>query len=155
MIKYILFDMDGTLFDLYGVENWLTKLRAEDESPYLDAKPMWDMEQLIRVLMMLKELDWGMGIGSWLAKESSAEYKCRVRQAKRQILLQHFRTLDFFDEIHLVAYGTPKTRLCRQRGILVDDNAEVRAQWERNGGITIDPLSTDLVQKLYELVAMG
>ena len=36
-MKQIWFDMDGTLADLYGVENWLEKLRASDPSPYAEA----------------------------------------------------------------------------------------------------------------------
>ena len=37
MIKEIVFDMDGTIADLYGVENWLPKLRAYDPTPYQTA----------------------------------------------------------------------------------------------------------------------
>ena len=44
--KMICWDMDGTMASLYGVDNWLSKLRAEDASPYEDAAPMWDMELL-------------------------------------------------------------------------------------------------------------
>ena len=38
MLKMICFDMDGTIADLYAVDNWLAKLRAEDETPYQEAK---------------------------------------------------------------------------------------------------------------------
>ena len=30
MIKELCFDLDGTLVDLYGVPNWLEKIRAYD-----------------------------------------------------------------------------------------------------------------------------
>ena len=50
MLKMICFDMDGTIADLYGVENWFEKLRAYDASPYLSAEPMWDMEELAFLL---------------------------------------------------------------------------------------------------------
>ena len=33
MNKTLVFDMDGTIADLYGVEGWLEMLRAEDETP--------------------------------------------------------------------------------------------------------------------------
>ena len=39
----IYLDMDGTIADLYGVEDWLKKLRAEDSSPYEEAEPMCDL----------------------------------------------------------------------------------------------------------------
>ena len=40
MKKEIWFDMDGTIADLYGVENWLEMLIAEDPTPYAVAKPL-------------------------------------------------------------------------------------------------------------------
>ena len=43
-MKNIYFDMDGTIADLYGVENWLEYLRAENPAPYRAAAPMLDME---------------------------------------------------------------------------------------------------------------
>ena len=30
MSKVIMFDMDGTVYDLYGVDNWLEKLENSD-----------------------------------------------------------------------------------------------------------------------------
>ena len=36
----IWFDMDGTIADLYGVENWLEMLIVHDETPYAIAKPI-------------------------------------------------------------------------------------------------------------------
>ena len=42
----IYFDMDGTIADLYNVENWLPKLRAEDASPYIEAEIMVDASEL-------------------------------------------------------------------------------------------------------------
>ena len=40
MEKKIWLDMDGTFVDLYGVENWLPMLRAEETTPYEIAKPL-------------------------------------------------------------------------------------------------------------------
>ena len=33
-MRTIWFDMDGTIANLYGVDNWLDKLHASDASPY-------------------------------------------------------------------------------------------------------------------------
>ena len=38
----IYFDMDGTIADLYGVENWLNDLRTERTTPYEIATPLCD-----------------------------------------------------------------------------------------------------------------
>ena len=35
MNKVLVFDMDGTLCDFYGVEGWLNCLMAEDVRPYV------------------------------------------------------------------------------------------------------------------------
>ena len=36
----ICFDMDGTIADLYGVQDWLTHLENENVYPYIAAKPL-------------------------------------------------------------------------------------------------------------------
>ena len=46
----IWFDMDGTIADLYAVENWLPMLRAYDPAPYTLAKPLVHMATLARLL---------------------------------------------------------------------------------------------------------
>ena len=52
--KILVFDMDGTIADLYGVENWLSLLRAENPLPYEIAKPLYDMDELEQILIQLK-----------------------------------------------------------------------------------------------------
>ena len=42
-MRMIWWDMDGTIANLYGVEGWLPMLRAEDPTPYAEAKVMWNM----------------------------------------------------------------------------------------------------------------
>lgn len=122
MTKTLVFDMDGTIANLYGVENWLERLRAEDPTPYIVAQPMYDMDALKVVLEMLKLQGWTIAVTSWLSMGSTKEYDKLVRQAKREWLERY----NFpFDEIHLVAYGTTKANCTRKNGgyqILVDDN---------------------------------
>ena len=49
------FDMDGTIADLYGVENWLDHLINENTHPYEVAKPMLHFATLARKLNTLKK----------------------------------------------------------------------------------------------------
>ena len=58
----IWFDMDGTIADLYGVENWLPMLRASDPTPYLTAKPLPHMATLARVLNRLQRKGYEIGV---------------------------------------------------------------------------------------------
>lgn len=142
------FDMDGTIADLYGVDNWLGKLRSEDASPYTEAKPMWDMRALNMALMLLLKEGHKVRVISWLAKDSTPAYKEAVRQAKREWLERYGFPAE---KIHLVAYGATKADSVRKvlRGkpaILIDDNAEVRRGWRL--GETIDPTAVDLIEVL-------
>ena len=150
MAKVICFDMDGTIADLYSVPNWLDKLRAEDSSPYSDATPMWDMEELKKVLLLLISEGWEVRVISWLSKDSSESYKDGVRKAKLEWLAKY----DFpYRRCHLVAYGTTKADCVRRwasPAILVDDNEKVRNGWHL--GETIDPTKVDLIEELRKLL---
>lgn len=150
MNKVLVFDMDGTIANFYGVNNWLADLRAENPRPYIVAKPMYDMEALNIVLLKLKELGWTIAITSWLAKGSTKEYDTKVREAKRAWLEKY----NFpYDEIHLVKYGTTKANCTRKLGgrqILIDDNKQVRAGWTL--GETIDA-NENIIGALFKILA--
>lgn len=133
--KVIVFDMDGTIADLYSVEGWLPMLRAENPTPYEIAKPMYNMSELIEILNELKKIGYIIAITSWLSMGASKEYDNAVRVAKRN-WLDDFQFP--YDEIHLVKYGTTKANCTRHLGgyqILVDDNEKVRNGWHLGGTI--------------------
>lgn len=146
----ICFDMDGTIANLYGVKDWLPKLRAEDASPYLDAKPMWDMEALAGILRQLQNQGITITVITWLAKDSSAEYKKAVREAK----LAWLEKYDFpFDHFHGVQYGATKADSVRKftnNAWLIDDNAKVRSGWHL--GEAIDPTEVDILSLFEGLI---
>ena len=150
MNKILVFDMDGTIADLYGVDNWLSDLRTFSPRPYVSAKPLYDMNTLNSLLKAFKEKGWRIVVTSWLSKESTKEYDDAVRQAKLNWLNQY----DFpFDEIHLVKYGTTKANCTRKLGgfqVLVDDNEKVRNGWTL--GRTIDA-NKDILVQLAELLS--
>ena len=151
MTKAIYFDMDGTLADLYNVPNWLEKLRAEDYTPYVQAKPMVDMERLAIVCRKLQKQGYLIGIITWLGMFATRRYKRQIRVAKDFWLLTY---LDIdFDEVHMVKYGTPKHLLAKvKNGILVDDNKAVCNKWERYGGMVINAKEQDIVAELEKLL---
>ena len=78
--KILVFDMDGTIADLYGVENWLEDLRAENPRPYEMAKPLYDMDILNPLLEVFKLQGWKIIITTWLAKGASKDYDRLVRE---------------------------------------------------------------------------
>lgn len=129
MKKMIVFDMDGTIADLYGVENWLTDLQNENTRPYEQAHPLYDMKEMKKVLEQLKNNGWEIVVTTWLAKDGSKEYNKRTAYAKKEWLAKY----DFpYDEIHCVKYGTTKANCTRNKAdfqILIDDNKKVRDGW--------------------------
>ena len=126
MTKAIYFDMDGTIANLYGVDNWLDYLIKYDSTPYEIAKPMLNMSVLARILNRLQRKGYIIGIISWLSKTPTPEYGEKVRQAKINWLKKHLKSVKF-DSIQIVNYGTPKYTL--GKGILFDDEIENRNAW--------------------------
>ena len=126
MKKEIWFDMDGTIADLYGVENWLPKLLAEDESPYTTAKPLVNMQVLARTLNNLRHNGYTINIVSWLSKGGSESYNKRVATAKKNWLKSHLKSVEF-SKIDIIEYGIPKEN--GRNGILFDDEEQNRKNW--------------------------
>lgn len=137
-MKAIYLDMDGTFVDLYSDPHWLAKLRAYDASVYAKAKPKCNMSVLARALNRLQKEGYTIGIISWLSKEPQPQFDKAVTDAKIQWLQKHLRSVHF-DEIHIIAYGTPKSSVAEiQNGLLIDDELRNRQEWANNGGCACD-----------------
>ena len=146
--KTLVFDMDGTIADFYGVQGWLEDIRNGNPRPYIVAEPLYNMDILISILNLLKLQGWEIVITSWLAKGSTKEFDELTRVAKKEWLAQ----FNFpFDEIHLVKYGTTKANCTRKKGgyqILVDDNEQVRNGWHLGSTINANENIIDELLKL-------
>lgn len=144
----IYFDMDGTIADLYNVENWLPKLRAENPSPYVEAEAMVNTGELQLYLSILQNRGCKLGIISWLSKGSSKSYDKMVREAKKNWLRENLPEITF-DETHFVKYGTRKDYIAKDKdGILFDDSEEVRNNWR---GIAVNPNTEDIIEFLKKV----
>ena len=142
----IWFDMDGTIADLYGVENWLPMLRAGDPTPYLMARPLVNLSVLARMLNKLQKQGYEIGVISWTSKTGTPDYNAAVTAAKYAWLSKHLPSVDF-DEIHVVPYGTPKQVFAHSDDdILFDDEAKNRENWT---GLALDV--TDIIGALKAL----
>ena len=119
-------DMDGTFVNLYGVNDWLPMLIAEDTTPYEVAKPLVAMNIFARRLNALKRKGYTINVVSWTSKNGSADYNARVATAKRAWLARHLPSVEF-DRIDIIAYGTPKQN--GRNGILFDDEEPNRTNW--------------------------
>ena len=146
--KILVFDMDGTIANFYGVANWLEYLLEEDTTPYEVALPLYDMVYLSALLNVLKKQGWKIVVTTWLAKGGTKEYNDRTRKAKLEWLKQY----DFpYDEIHLVKYGTTKANCTRKHGgyqVLFDDNETVRKGWKLGDTVNANENILPYLEKL-------
>lgn len=143
-MKIINFDLDGTIVDLYGVENWLTYLTNEDSTPYEVATPMLNLSLLARLIHKVQANGYEVNVISWLAKNSTKEYDIEVETTKRKWLKKHLPSVKF-DNVYIVPYGTPKHEL--SQGILFDDEEKNRSKWK---GISYQ--ETQIISTLKALV---
>lgn len=149
MNKTLVFDMDGTLANFYGVDGWLEDIRNENTRPYDIAKPLYNMEVLNAILDLLRAQGWTIAITTWLAKDSTKTFDDMVRASKIAWLQKYNFS---YDEIHLVRYGTTKANCTRKNGgvqILVDDNEKIRKGWHL--GSTIDA-NKNIINELINLL---
>ena len=140
MDKWIWLDMDGTIADLYSVENWLADLIAFDVRPYAIAKPIYNTLDILEVLSDLKSIGYKIGIISWV----------RVAKAKEKWLIENNCDI-VLDKIIVTPYGICKADTCRQfgKGILVDDEEQNRKAWDL--GETIDA-TQNIIKNLKKLL---
>lgn len=129
MTKAIYFDLDGTIANLYGVDGWLDDILERNVRPYKVAPTLVRMNSLARILNILKNQGYTLGVVSWLAKNSTYEYDKKVTETKKQWLQKHLASVQF-DEIHIVPYGTPKETVVKYpMGFLFDDEKPNRDNW--------------------------
>lgn len=155
MTKLLLFDMDGTLFDLYGELDWLPKLRREETGLFKNLKPLWEPSDVWEICQKLVAQGWRLGVNTWLPMGASLEYEQLCSQEKLESIHKHFPFLA--GEFYPLTYGTPKQFAPFKRAqlmVLVDDNAEVRSMWNTpKARKSLDPIQdNDLQKTLYQLL---
>ena len=137
----ICFDMDGTIADFYGVENWLDALRSYSDRPYREAAPMMNFSVLARQLNAAQRKGAKLVIISWASKCCNPVFFADICMAKRNWLAEHLPSVHW-DEVHIVPYGTNKAEVCGVDGenfFLFDDEERNRNQWEELDGLAFNP----------------
>lgn len=137
--KYYWFDMDGTIYDLYKVKDWLPRLRAEDATVY--AVEGYARRGLARVMEAVKALraeGHEAGIITWGAMNGTDDFLEATEEAKYAWAELNANELLKDGLFYCVPYGTPKHEIARRHDVnavhvLVDDNKEVRADWRKAG----------------------
>lgn len=131
--KTIYFDMDGTIADLYGVDNWLDYLIRGKTYPYENAKPLVNMQVLARYLNKLQKQGYRIGVISWGSKNATPLYLQEITEVKKAWLRKRLRSVKF-DFIHVLPYGFEKETFCTNpEDILFDDEEKNRTNWNIRG----------------------
>lgn len=149
MKKTIYFDMDGTLAALFFVKGFSAMLAAGDMTPYIEAKPLYNTEEMASVISALIAKGYEIGVISY-ADEANLE---AATAAKKSWLAKFF---PFASEknIHIVTKAITKTAFYANGDILVDDAKANREEWEAIGGSTINSYFRAPVKMIDALKAM-
>lgn len=149
------FDLDGTLFDLYGKPNWLEMLREEKEGAfYGNFLPEIDLNEFYKTIEKLMIYGVTFGVISWLPMQATPEYETICREEKEDWILEN---LPFVSEVSIVPYGVPKQNCVIKRAkrmILFDDNSEICETWQTAKQREAVQISKDftIVDALYALL---
>ena len=130
MSKKCWFDLDGTLYNLYNIPDWLDYLENEKEGIFTKGELMVNEEDFTGETMRCMANGWEFGVISWLPMGASPEYEEQCRKEKMEWIKKY---LPFVKEINIVPYGVP-TQNCIQKKaktmVLIDDNIEVCKAWD-------------------------
>lgn len=144
----IFFDMDGTIANLYGKENWLEYLENEDATLYAEAEPLLNMQALAHRLNNLQKKGFRLEIISWTSKTGSENFNAEVEAVKIKWLASHLSSVTF-DKINIVPYGTLKDNFRKTfDDILFDDEQKNRENWQ---GFAFDEKDIPKILKVLSL----
>lgn len=131
MKKTVYLDMDGTIANLYGIENWLPRLRAEDKTIFLECEPMISEKEL---LDKFPTENFEMKILSMTPLNATENYCLDVINQKNERLNKYFPSIT--KRIYK-PYGHNKNLKNSKNAILIDDSEPIRNSWK---GIAINPV---------------
>lgn len=126
----IYLDMDGTIADLYGINDWLPRLQNEDSTIFLECQPLVSEDILLKKFPTNK---FEIVILSMTPKNASKQYCNSVIEQKNKWLDIHFPTLS--KRIYR-KYGNNKNLKNSGNAILIDDNEIIRNNFK---GLALNP----------------
>ena len=148
-------DLDGTVYDLYNVNNWEPRLRAEDPTVFEDGDFIGDYDRFISICNKLVLIGVQFGVITWLSMQSSVEYEIECTEVKRSWVKKF---MPFVTEFNAQSYGTPKQNAIQKRAkimYLLDDNKEICEMWKtekmrKSINVNRDGLTTiEALEKIY------
>ena len=126
----IYFDLDGTVYNLYGITEWEPKLRAENPNVFREGNFIGDYQDFMDICHKLLEKSVQFGVITWLPMQASPEYEVECELVKREWVQQY---MPFVSEFTAQSYGVPKQNAIIKRAktmYLLDDNTEICEMWQ-------------------------
>ena len=123
-------DMDGTIADLYGQENWLEMLINEKDGAFINCEPLTTEKVLLALFPTDK---YTVKVLSMTPKNASKEYCEKVINEKNAWLDKYFPNIT---KRHYLPYGDNKNLKNSVNAILIDDNAKIRENYK---GLALNP----------------
>lgn len=136
-MKTIYLDMDGTFYNLYGINGWLEELLNESKNIFTKGQCLYNINELKNALAKVKE-KYNLGIITWTPRKCRKTYIGNTAKQKYKWLRQN-ELINYFNEIKIVSYGTEKYTLMGENDILIDDdkrNIEKCNEYGKNGILT-------------------
>lgn len=157
----ICFDLDGTLFDLYGKNNWLEKLETEKPEVFRgDFLPEIDVTKLFLIMAKLAAMKVRFEVITWLPKYASKKFE---RECTKEKIKWVKNNLPFIDNISCISYGVPKQTAVSKKTskiFLIDDDEKVGRVWETKSRrkwikVNKDFTVVDALAKIYREIKEG
>ena len=151
--KYLVFDMDGTIADLYAQEDWLEKLNNKDVSPFINAPLIYSQLEISKTISKCKANGWNIFIITYGPKNHDNKFLKEVTNAKLDWLKKYKLP---YDNFICTRWGIQKWEHIpkdAQLAILVDDDKQNRLEWTSQGDkfMVIDASRRDFLGILQTL----
>ncbi len=153
MTRKVIFDLDGTVYDLYNVEDWLGKIQREEAGVFTEGDILFELDEFYSTIeeMLMNGIEFG--VITWLPAGASKEYEEVCRKEKLEFINKY---LPFVSEVSICSYGIPKQNLIKKRAAamyLLDDNKDVCEMFNQaKNCVGINVEEGNLVQVLRNLM---
>lgn len=115
--------------------------------PYEIARPLVSMSLFARRVNALQRRGYKLGVISWASKNATFDYVQAIEEAKRKWLKKHLPSVNW-NEIIITEYGQNKRAAVPYGGILFDDEARNREEWQ---GASVDAVvMMDVLKELIQ-----
>lgn len=124
----IYFDLDGTLYDLYNIENWEQKLREEKPNMYNQDRPLYT-PRIHTIVSALLRLGVKFHSITKLSMTATKNYAELTTEEKRSWVRNN---LPFISNISVIPYADHKSNYIRRKdeeNILIDDSEYECSDW--------------------------